>query len=302
MSTNSVAVIKTQLGDRKPDYSGKVRDIYDLEKELLIVATDRISAFDHILPNPIPGRGKILTSLSIFWFQKTGHIVPNHIVAHKVSDFPQWLHQFKDQLEGRTMLVKKVKRLDAECVVRGYLAGSGWKEYKQSGKICGISLPTGLAESQKLPGPIFTPATKAPDGEHDLNISFEQLIDIVGPVTSLKLREISLKLYNFAHDYAIKRGIIIADTKFEFGRQDDGQIILIDEALTPDSSRFWDKSTYTIGKGQDSLDKQFIRDYLLSVGWHGEGAPPALPENIIQQTIERYQMAARGLIGEEVKI
>jgi len=289
------AVVYTKLGDREPDFRGKVRDIYDLGDYYLIVATDRVSAFDHILPTPIPGRGKVLTKLSVFWFQVTERIVKNHLVFYKIEDYPEYLQEYREQLEGRSMLVRKAERIDIECVVRGYLAGSGWKEYQKTGKICGIELPPGLHESDRLPEPIFTPATKAPEGEHDINITFEQMAELVGEETANFLRETSLEIYKFAHQYALERGIIIADTKFEFGRFGD-DIILIDELLTPDSSRFWDASAYKPGKHQESFDKQFIRDYLLSVGWRGEGDPPELPPEVVEQTIARYEMVAEMLM------
>ena len=298
MSNENKAIVNTQLGELKPDFVGKVRDVYDFEEKLLIISTDRLSAFDHILPNPIPERGKILTQLSVFWFERTKELVKNHLIAYKVDDYPDWLHQYSSQLEARSMLVKKAKRIDVECVVRGYLAGSGWKEYSQSGKICGIELPPGLVESQRLPEPIFTPATKAAEGEHDMNISFEQLADIIGGDIAEKLRDISLKIYDFANDYALQRGIIISDTKFEFGKVEDEEIILIDEILTPDSSRFWDAASYRAGEHQEAFDKQFVRDHLISVGWHGDGEPPELPDGIIQQTIQRYNSVAKRLMGK----
>ncbi len=287
--------MKTYLG-REPDFRGKVRDIYDLGERLLIVATDRISAFDHVLPSPIPGRGKVLTRLSVFWFNATKDIVPNHLLAWRVEDYPDWLSRYFSQLDGRSMLVSKARRIDVECVVRGYLAGSGWREYKSTGRVCGIELPPGLGESERLPEPIFTPATKAPQGQHDVNITFDQLVELVGGEVAEALREKSLKLYRFAHDYALRRGIIIADTKFEFGFV-DGKLVLIDELLTPDSSRFWDASSYRPGEHQEALDKQFVRDYLLSVGWSGEGDPPKLPPQVVQQTVERYELVARRLLS-----
>jgi len=289
MLNNSIT--KTKLGDREPDFRGKVRDIYDLDDYLLIVATDRVSAFDHILPTPIPGRGKILTELSIFWFRLTEKIIRNHLVFHEVDDYPDWLHEYRDQLEERSMLVRKAERIDAECVIRGYLAGSGWKEYKLKGDICEIELPSGLVESQELKEPIFTPATKAEEGSHDENISFERLGEIIGEKTAKILRDSSLEIYKFAHEYALERGIIIADTKLEFGKF-AGDIILIDEILTPDSSRFWDVGCYEPGEHQEAFDKQFVRDWLLSVGWSGEGNPPEIPEDIVEQTNARYQAVA----------
>ncbi|MCD6594300.1 phosphoribosylaminoimidazolesuccinocarboxamide synthase [bacterium] len=282
------AITYTKLGEREPDFRGKVRDIYDLDDYLLIVATDRLSAFDHILQTPIPERGKILTKLSVFWFNITEGIVKNHLVFSNFDDYPDWLKEYRKQLDERSMLVRKAQRIDIECVVRGYLAGSGWKEYQKNGAICGIELPKGLSESQKLPEPIFTPATKAPEGEHDINISFDELVDLIGENTAEILKKISLKIYDFAYRYALERGIIISDTKFEFGKFAD-DIILIDEILTPDSSRFWDVSTYKVGTHQEAFDKQFIRDWLLSVGWSGDGEPPEIPKEIVEQTINRYQ-------------
>ena len=291
------AVVYTKVDGREPDFRGKVRDIYDLGDKLLIVATDRVSAFDHILKTPIPERGKILTRISVFWFGKTQHIINNHLITANIKEFPNPFNQYPEILENRSMLVRKAKRVDVECVVRGYLAGSAWKEYKEKGEICGIKLPEGLSESDKLPEPIFTPATKAPKGTHDINISYEELISLVGKDFAEQLRNISIKLYNFAHEFLIKRGVIIADTKFEFGIL-DGELILIDEIFTPDSSRFWDLNSYKPGIHQEPMDKQLIRDYLLSIGWHGEGEPPYLPEDIVQKTIQKYKTIEKLVLGD----
>ncbi len=265
---------------------GKVRDVYEVDDKLLIVATDRISAFDFVLPSLVPNKGKILTQLSKFWFDFTSYICPNHMLATEVQDYPPPLPQYKDILEKRSMLVKKAQVVPVECVVRGYLAGSGWKEYKASGKISGVKLPPGLSESERLPNPIFTPATKAEEG-HDLNISFKEIKKIVGNELAQKIKKISLKLYQKASLYALSKGIIIADTKFEFGLDKD-EVILVDEIFTPDSSRFWPLASYAPGRSQPSLDKQFVRDYLESTTWDKKSAPPSLPESIIEQTRQRY--------------
>ena len=268
---------------------GKVRDVYDLGDVLLIVATDRISAFDVIMEDPIPGKGKLLTELSMFWFVKTRHIINNHIISTDPSEYPSILSPYHALLEGRSMLVKKTKPLPIECVVRGYLAGSGWKEYQHSGTICGIVLPSGLQQSQQLPEPIFTPATKAEEG-HDENISLEQAIELCGK-RALEAKEISLKLYGFAHEFARTRGIILADTKFEFGVDNDGCLILIDEALTPDSSRYWLEETYSIGGQQENFDKQVLRDYLETLDWNKQAPSPHLPKEIINSIEAKYQQA-----------
>ncbi|MBM4150890.1 MAG: phosphoribosylaminoimidazolesuccinocarboxamide synthase [Ignavibacteria bacterium] len=268
---------------------GKVRDVYDLGDSLLIVATDRISAFDVIMDDPIPGKGKLLTELSLFWFDKTRHIIDNHIISTNPSEYPVILSPYHALLEGRSMLVKKTSPLPIECVVRGYLAGSGWKEYQQSGTICGIMLPPGLQQSQQLPEPIFTPATKAEEG-HDENISLEQAIELCGK-RALEAKEISLKLYDFAHEFARTRGIILADTKFEFGVDNDGALILIDEALTPDSSRYWLKETYNTRGLQENFDKQVLRDYLETLDWNKEAPSPQLPQKIIDSITAKYQQA-----------
>ena len=274
---------------------GKVRDVYDLGDRLLIVATDRVSAYDCIMPNGIPGRGKILTEMSLFWFAQTQEIVKNHLITANVDEYPDALQQDRDQLAGRSMIVVKADRIDIECVARGYLSGSGWREYQADGTVCGITLPEELLESDRLSEPIFTPATKADTG-HDENISFEQMCELVDPELSGKLKDLTLAVYSYARDYADGRGIIIADTKFEFGTL-DGEVILIDEILSPDSSRFWDKAIYAPGRSQDSFDKQFVRDYLDTLDWDKTPPAPALPEEIVAQTLAKYREARDRLIG-----
>ncbi len=276
---------------------GKVRDIYKVNGALLLVATDRISAFDVVLPTPIPDKGFILTQLSVFWFERTRHIIPNHLITASVDEFPDELQSEREVLEGRSVLVKLAEPLPIESVVRGYIAGSAWKEYAATGEVCGIKLPSGLKMCQKLPEPIFTPATKALVG-HDENIAFEQVVDMVGREVAERVREISLQIYSFASRYAEERGIIIADTKFEFGLV-DGKLMLIDELLTPDSSRFWDMETYEPGKPQESFDKQFVRDYLESINWNKQPPAPALPEDVVEKTRQRYWEAYRRLCGEK---
>ncbi|MBL7975502.1 MAG: phosphoribosylaminoimidazolesuccinocarboxamide synthase [Candidatus Kapabacteria bacterium] len=281
------ALFQTDFPTLKLFRRGKVRDVYDLGQYLLIVASDRISAFDVIMNEPVAGKGAILTKLSTFWFSQTKDIVENHIISTNVDDYPAEVQQYRSQLEGRSMLTVKTNPLPIECVVRGYLAGSGWKEYQQSQTVCGITLPGGLVESSQLPEPIFTPATKAEEG-HDENISFEQAVEIVGIETATKVRELSIALYSFARNYAATRGIILADTKFEFGIKDDGSIILIDEALTPDSSRYWLASEYQPGKPQMNFDKQVLRDWLETQTWNKQPPPPTLPDDIISKTLEKY--------------
>ena len=265
---------------------GKVRDIYEVGNQLLIITSDRISAFDYVLDSGIPNKGKILTQMSLFWFEHMADIVSHHLISHKIEEFPSDLHPYTDLLSGRSMLVKKAKVFPVECVVRGYLAGSGWKEYQNSQSVCGISLPTGLLESSRLTEPLFTPSTKATTG-HDENISFKEMTDLIGTETAMKLREISLGIYKKARDYAGSKGIIIADTKFEFGTYED-EIILIDEVLTPDSSRFWPSSEYEPGKSQNPFDKQFIRDYLEEIRWNKQPPAPSLPDWVIEATSKKY--------------
>ena len=271
-------------------YRGKVRDLYDLGNKLLMISTDRISAFDFILPTFIPDKGKILNQISAFWFEKLAEVIPNHMISIDWKDFPDELGSFREKLEGRSMLIKKLKRIDIECVVRGYLAGSGWQEYQENQSIVGIKLPPGLVEAERLPRPIFTPATKAEKGAHDINISFAETVKKIGEKKAKFIRETSLALYQKACLYAEKRGFIIADTKFEFGCDDEkGEIFLIDEALTPDSSRFWEKTSYRKGKPQESFDKQFVRNYLEGIKWNKTPPPPELPEDIVRKTQEKYQ-------------
>lgn len=273
---------------------GKVRDIYDLDDRLLIVATDRISAFDCVMPNGIPGKGKILTEMSLFWFDYVSDIVPNHLVASSVDEYPEEIRQYRDQLEGRSMLVKKAERIDVECIVRGYISGGGWREYQKKGSICGIKLPAGLLESQKFTENIFTPSTKAETG-HDENISFDAVIDMIGGERAKEVRDLSLAVYEKARAYAETKNIIIADTKFEFGRV-DGVTILIDEILSPDSSRFWPVSEYKPGRSQPSFDKEFVREYLNSLDWDKTPPAPELPDEIVAKTLEKYKEAREMLL------
>ncbi len=291
----SDVIMETNLPDVKLLRRGKVRDVYEIGEHLLIVATDRVSAFDVVLPNGISGKGKILTQISLFWFNQMRDIMGNHIVATDVKDYPAVLHQYGDVLEGRSMLVKKAEPMPVECIVRGYLSGSGWKEYKAKGMVCGIRLRAGLLESSRLDEPIFTPSTKADEG-HDINISFEEMAKIVGRDTAEKLRDTSLKIYYRARDIAEKKGIIIADTKLEFGAYRD-DLILIDELLTPDSSRFWSVKAYEAGESQDSYDKQIIRDYLLTLNWDQTYPGPVLPEHIAEKALERYKEICRIIVG-----
>ncbi|OGW54489.1 MAG: phosphoribosylaminoimidazolesuccinocarboxamide synthase [Nitrospirae bacterium RBG_13_43_8] len=290
-------ILKTELPDILLLNRGKVRDIYDLGEFFLLVATDRISAFDVVLPNGIPEKGKVLTQISIYWFEQMRDIIQNHIVATEVRDFPEKLHKYADVLEGRSMLVKKARQVPVECVVRGYLSGSGWKEYKNWGTVCGIKLPEGLVESSKLEEPIFTPSTKAEIG-HDINIPFEDVLELVGQDMAERLKDVSIRIYSKAREIAGKKGIIIADTKFEFG-VNDGQLILIDELLTPDSSRFWSIKNYTPGKGQDSFDKQVVRDYLLTLDWNQAYPGPVLPDSIVEKTVARYKEILKIITGKE---
>lgn len=279
----------------QPIKTGKVREIYDAGDNFVIVASDRISAFDCILPTPIPDKGKILSTLSVFWFARTNHIIDNHLILHRAGDFPSPLNEMQSEWEGRAMLVRRAKVIPVECVVRGYLAGSGWKEYQKSQSVCGIALPAGLRESDQLPEPIFTPTTKADVG-HDEAIDFDGVIRIVGLERAMQLRDVSIELYKFAADYARERGIILADTKFEFGVIED-ELILVDEIFTPDSSRFWDASEYSPGRSQDSFDKQFVRDYLESLDWDKTPPAPALPDDIVAKTKAKYEEAYNRLTG-----
>jgi len=292
------ALLTTSIPSGKLVSRGKVRDIYVSGDALVLVATDRISAFDSVLSPGIPGRGVILTQLSTFWFRQFADRVPNHLLATDLADFPVPFNQHPE-LAGRSVLVRKLEPIPVECVARGYLVGSGWKEYQTDGTVCGISLPAGLTESARLSEPIFTPATKATDG-HDENISFEKMVAIVGEETGTRLRDLTLDLYRAAADYALERGIIIADTKFEFGVDGDGRIVWMDEALTPDSSRFWPADDYEPGRSQASFDKQYVRDWLEASGWDKEPPAPTLPPEVVDGTLSRYRDAYRLLTGEDI--
>ena len=283
--------------ERRPDSRGKVRDIYDAGENLLMVATDRISAFDFILPDEIPFKGEVLNRISAFWFDKFADIVPNHLVSIDPADFPEEFAEYRDYLAGRAMLVKKAQTIPIECIVRGYLTGSGKKTYDENGTVCGIQLPEGLTEASKLPEPLFTPSTKAEIGDHDENISFERCCEIVGEDIATQIRDLSLKIYKAAAEYAATRGIIIADTKFEFGVI-DGKVTLIDECLTPDSSRFWPAASYEEGKIQPSYDKQFVRNWL-KANWDMTGETPHLPAEVIDGTSERYREAFQIVTGSQ---
>ena len=283
--------------ERRPDSRGKVRDIYDAGENLLMVATDRISAFDYILPDEIPFKGEVLNRISAFWFDKFADIVPNHLVSIDSADFPEEFAEYRDYLAGRAMLVKKAQTIPIECIVRGYLTGSGKKTYDENGTVCGIQLPEGLTEASKLPEPLFTPSTKAEIGDHDENISFERCCEIVGEDIAAQIRDLSLKIYKAAAEYAATRGIIIADTKFEFGVI-DGKVTLIDECLTPDSSRFWPAASYEEGKIQPSYDKQFVRNWL-KANWDMTGETPHLPAEVIDGTSERYREAFQIITGSQ---
>jgi phosphoribosylaminoimidazole-succinocarboxamide synthase len=294
----SRVLLQTNFPELTLHARGKVRDLYSLNGHLLFVATDRISAFDYVLATGIPEKGRVLTQLSLFWFDFLKDTVKNHLVTARVEDYPAPLRAHADELRGRSMLVTKAQMIDIECVARGYLSGSGWKEYQQSGAVCGIKLPSGLKESDKLPEPIFTPATKALTG-HDENISFEEMAKRTGKELAEKLRDLTLGIYQKAADYAAGRGIIIADTKFEFGQTEQG-IILADEVLTPDSSRFWPADKYQPGKAQESFDKQFVRDYLEAIKWNKQPPAPALPDDVAQKTSQKYIQAYKVLAGREL--
>ena len=295
------ALIETELAPLTLYARGKVRDLYAVGEHLLLVATDRISAFDHVLATGIPGKGKVLTQLSLFWFKFLEDIVPNHLITADVDRYPEELAAYRDELEGRSMLVKRAQMFPVECVVRGYLSGSGWKDYKAAGAVCGIQLPAGLCESDRLPEPIFTPASKSLDGEHDINISFDEMISRVGAHNAERLRDLTLAIYKKASAYAEQRGVILADTKFEFGVAAEG-IILADEVLTPDSSRFWLRDQYNPGGPQPSFDKQFVRDYLESIHWNKQAPAPGLPPNVVTRTQEKYLEAFRLLTGTSLSL
>ncbi len=293
------AVYETDIKELELIHRGKVRDLYRCGEDILMVATDRLSAFDVVFKEPVPDKGKVLNQISLFWFEGLEDLVPNHVLESDVERFPKELSSYKEVLRGRSVIVKKAKPLAIECIVRGYITGSGWKEYQRTGSICGIRLPEGLKESDRLPEPIFTPSTKAEVGQHDENIDFERACQIVGRENAEKAREISLAIYKKASNYALTRGIIIADTKFEFGFIGE-KLCLIDEVLTPDSSRFWPLDSYTPGTTQPSFDKQFVRDYLESIGWDKSPPAPPLPEDIIEKTRERYLEAYRRITGKEL--
>ncbi len=289
-------IFETNLGSIPILVRGKVRDVYDAGDFLVIVASDRLSAFDYVLPTPIPDKGRVLTQLTLFWLGLISDIIPNHFVSANVDDYPRQFHPYRDQLEGRSMLVHRAKMIDVECVARGYVSGSGWKDYRKDGGICGIPLPPGLRESDRLPEPIFTPATKAQSG-HDENISFETAASQIGDSLAQKVRDLTLNIYKRASDYAATRSILIADTKFEFGFVGD-QLVLADEVLTPDSSRFWPRESYQPGGPQASFDKQYVRDYLESIHWNKQPPAPPLPADVIQRTSDKYREAYRVLTGK----
>jgi phosphoribosylaminoimidazole-succinocarboxamide synthase len=292
-------VIQTTLGGRSPDRQGKVRDLYDFGDRLLIVATDRISAFDYVLGSGIPDKGKVLTQISSFWFDRMAGAAPNHVISTDPADYPEPAQAAGEMLRGRSMLVTRTEPLPIECVARGYLSGSGWKDYVATGAVCGIRLPAGLRESDRLPEPIFTPATKAQSG-HDINIDEDEAARLVGADVLARVRELTLRLYREGSLHADRSGIIVADTKFEFGRLPSGEILLIDEVLTPDSSRFWPRDTYQPGGAQPSFDKQFVRDYLERIRWNKQPPVPALPEDVVVKTREKYVEAFRRLTGREL--
>lgn len=295
------ALLTTNLGSTPLIGRGKVRDLYAVDDALLLVATDRISAFDHVLGTGIPGKGKILTQISLFWFDLVRDIVPNHLITADVDQFPASLKPYADQLRDRSMLVKRAQMFPVECVARGYLAGSGWKEYQASRTVCGIALPEGLLDGSKLPEPVFTPATKSQDGEHDENISFERTAEILGAEDAAELKRLTLAIYGKATAHAEAQGLILADTKFEFGVI-DGQITLADEVLTPDSSRFWEGAAWKPGGAQPSFDKQFVRDYLESIHWNKQAPAPSLPAEVAERTLGKYLEAFRRITGRDLKL
>lgn len=291
-------VTGTDFKELKVFRKGKVRDVYDLDDKLLLISTDRISAFDVILPTPIPRKGEVLTQISKFWFDYTKDVIENHVISSDVNDYPEYLHKYKDQLENRSMIVKKSKCVMFECIVRGYITGSGLKEYNKTGSVCGIKLPEGLKNSDKLPEPIFTPSTKAEEG-HDMNVSFDYMVNEIGEELATKLKNKSIELYKKVSAFAETKGIILADTKFEFGIIDN-ELILIDEIFTPDSSRFWPKDQYEPGKNQPSFDKQFVRDWLETLDWDKTPPGPEVPADIVKKTSEKYQEAYKLLTGKDL--
>jgi phosphoribosylaminoimidazole-succinocarboxamide synthase len=296
---STAPLLQTDLDGLTLHRRGKVRDVYEIGGDLLIVATDRISAFDYVLGSGIPDKGKVLTQLSGFWFERMGDLVPHHLISMEVDEFPAAARAHADQLRGRTMLVRRTEPVPIECVARGYLSGSGWKEYQQTGRVCGVELPSGLRESDRLPEPIFTPATKADTG-HDINISEGEAGRLIGEDLIAKLKALTLEIYSRGVEHAESKGIIIADTKFEFGLVND-QVVLIDEVLTPDSSRFWPRDQYEPGHGQPSFDKQFVRDYLEEIKWNKQPPVPSLPDEVIQRTRDKYVEAFRVLTGNELR-
>jgi phosphoribosylaminoimidazole-succinocarboxamide synthase len=295
------ALLTTNLGATPLLGRGKVRDLYAVDDALLLVATDRISAFDHVLGTGIPGKGKILTQISLFWFDLLSDLVPNHLITANIAEYPAALHPFADQLQGRSMLVKRANMFPVECVARGYLAGSGWKEYKAAGTVCGTSLPAGLQDGSRLPEPLFTPATKSQDGAHDENISFAATEKLLGADVAAELRRLTLAIYTRAAQHAESKGLILADTKFEFGAIAD-KIILADEVLTPDSSRFWEAAAWKPGGAQPSFDKQFVRDYLESIQWNKQAPAPSLPVDVVERTLSKYLEAYRRLTGGDPEL
>jgi phosphoribosylaminoimidazole-succinocarboxamide synthase len=295
------ALLTTNLGATPLIGRGKVRDLYAVDDALLLVATDRISAFDHVLETGIPGKGKILTQVSLFWFDLLSDLVPNHVISADINEFPAALQRYADQLEGRSMLVKRASMFPVECVARGYLAGSGWKEYQASATVCGIALPSGLLDGSRLPEPVFTPATKSQDGAHDENISFAAVEAMIGAADAAELRRLTMEIYRKAAAHAESRGLILADTKFEFGKTAEG-IILADEVLTPDSSRFWEGAAWKPGGPQPSFDKQFVRDYLESIQWNKQAPAPALPAGVVERTQAKYLEAFHRLTGRHLSL
>jgi phosphoribosylaminoimidazole-succinocarboxamide synthase len=295
------ALLTTNLGATTLLGRGKVRDLYAVDDALLLVATDRISAFDHVLGTGIPGKGKILTQISLFWFDLVSDLLPNHLITAKVSEYPAELQPYADQLEGRSMLCKRAKMFPVECVVRGYLTGSGWKEYQKSKSVCGIALPAGLLDGSRLPEPLYTPSTKGEVGTHDENISFDATVAAIGAADAAELKRLTLAIYGKAAEHAEARGLILADTKFEFGRTAEG-IILADEVLTPDSSRFWEASAWKPGGAQPSFDKQFVRDYLESIHWNKQAPAPELPDEVVERTQAKYLEAYRRLTGQDLSL
>ncbi|HMK38861.1 MAG TPA: phosphoribosylaminoimidazolesuccinocarboxamide synthase [Bacteroidota bacterium] len=294
-------ISSADLTGLSPAKQGKVRDMYDLGQTLLIVATDRLSAFDVILPDGIPNKGKVLTQISAFWFRKLARIVDNHLISTDIGEFPEPFRSHPEVFAGRSMVVRKTRPLPVECIARGYLSGSGWTEYSRTGAICGVQLPPGLKESDRLPAPVFTPTTKAEIGTHDENITFEDVVGLLGEETARRLRDLTLSLYSSGAAYAAEKGIIIADTKFEFGVDDRGAVIWIDEALTPDSSRFWPMDLYAPGGPQPSFDKQYVRDFLLSLRWDKKPPAPRLPDEVIRTTAQKYEDALLRLAGKPVE-